>query len=139
MRTLVTITVASILVAIAALHFFWAAGGKLAILAAVPSSGGVPAFKPGAVATATVGLALLAAAALIAAAGDLWRVPAGDRLVAPAACLLALVFAARAIGDFRSLGFFKTNPEGSFAVLDTYGYSPLCALLATAIAYVVAS
>jgi len=41
-----------------------------------------------------------------------------------------LVLLARAVGDFKYVGFFKTVRASRFAVLDTWFYSPLCALLA---------
>jgi hypothetical protein len=48
--------------------------------------------------------------------------------------LLALAFAARAVGDFRWIGAFKREHESKFARLDTVYYVPLCALLALACA-----
>ena len=53
--------------------------------------------------------------------------------------LLAFVFAARAIGDFGLVGFFKTRGDGAFARLDTWVYSPLCLILAAAIGTIVAT
>jgi hypothetical protein len=43
---------------------------------------------------------------------------------------LALLFLARAIGDFRLVGFFKRLRGTRFASLDTRYYSPLCLGLA---------
>jgi len=40
------------------------------------------------------------------------------------------VFALRAIGDFRHVGFFKRVRGCRFARLDTLAYSPLCTALA---------
>jgi hypothetical protein len=42
-------------------------------------------------------------------------------------CLLAgmtVIFAARAVGDFKYVGFFKTVKDSPFAVWDTKAYSP---------------
>jgi len=55
------------------------------------------------------------------------RVPTG---------LLALVFFARGVGDFRYVGFFKSIKGSLFAMRDTYVYSPLCMVLAAMIAVV---
>ena len=44
--------------------------------------------------------------------------------------LLSFVFALRAVGDLRSVGFFKTVKGTPFALRDTWLYSPLCLLLA---------
>lgn len=81
--------------------------------------------------------ALLALAALVvlehAALGP-GLLPAS--LVGPAAWILAAVMLLRSIGDFRYVGFFKRERAGRFAELDTRFYSPLCLLLALAVAWV---
>lgn len=43
---------------------------------------------------------------------------------------------ARAIGEFKYLGFFKRVHGSRFARLDSLVYSPLCLLLALGVAYV---
>lgn len=48
--------------------------------------------------------------------------------------VLALMFAVRAVGDFRYVGFFKRIRGSRFARMDTLYYSPLCAALALSIA-----
>lgn len=50
--------------------------------------------------------------------------------------MLALVFFARGVGDFRYVGFFKSIKGSLFAMRDTYVYSPLCMVLAAMIAVV---
>lgn len=133
MRTFLTLSVTVIFAVLAALHLYWALGGKLGIMSAVPSTGGVPAFVPGAFATALVAAALLAAAIVVAAVGGAIAVPLPRMLVTAMGYSLAFVLAARAIGDFRLVGFFKRTSDSPFAQLDTAIYSPLCALLALAI------
>lgn len=133
MHALLTLATASTYAALAALHFFWAAGGRLGVGAAVPSTGGVPAFSPGPLATLAVAFALVGAALLVASAGGRLSLPFPRRLIDGLALLLAFVMIARAIGDFRLLGFFKTRGDGAFATLDTFVYSPLCLLLGAAI------
>jgi uncharacterized membrane protein SpoIIM required for sporulation len=54
-------------------------------------------------------------------------------LVQITAWLIAAVFALRAIGDFRYVGFFKRIRDTRFARLDTLAYWPLCAVLAVLI------
>lgn len=137
MRNAMTLATIAILAAIALLHAYWAAGGRLSIGAAVPQVGGVPAFRPSAAATAAVAFALLVAALIVAAAGDLIRPPGPHWAYVGAATGLAIVFAARAVGDFRLVGFFKTRGDGAFAWLDSWVYSPLCLVLAAAIAGIV--
>jgi hypothetical protein len=50
--------------------------------------------------------------------------------------LLALGLLARAVGEFRYVGFFKRVRGSRFARLDTLIYSPVCLLLAVGVALV---
>lgn len=139
MRTIVTLATAGLLAAIALLHAYWAAGGRLSIGAAVPKVGGIAAFRPSATATAAVAIALIVAALIVATAGDLLHPPGPAWAYVGAAIGLAIIFAARAVGDFGMVGFFKTRGDGAFARLDSWVYSPLCLILAAAIAGIVAT
>jgi hypothetical protein len=83
-----------------------------------------------------VAVALCAAAALLALRIGWLALPGftgADIFVRIAVWLLAAVFALRAIGDFRYVGFFKRVRNTGFARLDTRAYSPLCAGLAVLI------
>ncbi len=111
---------ASVLAALAALHVYWAAGGEYGRDDAVPSgAGGRPAFVPGKIATLLVAFLLGAAAFALAVR------------ITPLCYLVSAVFIARAIGDFRYIGFFKRVRNSRFGRRDTMLYSPLCAVLAT--------
>ena len=93
-------------------------------------------IAPGPVGTALVGVALLATSALVAAARGLFEAPLPAPLLRTGSGAVALVFAARAIGDFRYVGFSKRVRGSPFARRDTYVYSPLCLLLAALIVVV---
>lgn len=121
----------AVLAVAGAAHVLWALGSG-APGATVPQRGGKPLFRPGRGLTLLVALALFTAAALLAAGAGLWAPPLPNFIVSAGCWLLALVCAARAIGDFRHVGFFKRNREGAFARADTRYYSPLCAYLALA-------
>ena len=56
--------------------------------------------------------------------------PAWLGTVGPAA--VGIVLLARAVGDFRYVGFFKRIHGTGFAIMDTRLYSPLCLLLGLA-------
>jgi Protein of unknown function (DUF3995) len=125
-----------ILLLAAAVHIYWAAGGKAGKAAAVPTAEGRAVIKPSAMSTAMVAAGLCVIAALVALRIGFLRLPrfAGDHvLVQIAVWLIAAVFALRAIGDFRYVGFFKRIRDTRFARLDTLVYSPLCAALAVLI------
>jgi hypothetical protein len=122
-----------ILLALAGIHVYWVAGGKAGRGAAIPSNAGRPVLKPSPFATALVAAVLCVMAAFVALHIGWLRVPflAGDSvIVRGCAWLIAAVFALRAIGDFRYVGFFKAVRDSRFARLDTLAYSPLCACLA---------
>ncbi len=124
----------TILVLIAATHLYWAMGGRLGKSAAVPERNGLPAFEPGALATLGVAVALLIAAAIVAIQAGLIFQGGFQPYAFILSVALALVFLARAVGDFRYVGFFKRVVGSRFARLDTWVFSPLCVLLALLIA-----
>jgi hypothetical protein len=103
---------------------------------AVPSVEGQPLFVPSTGATMAVGVVLLLFAALVAATGRLVEVGASPRLLSWLSLALALGLLARAIGEFKYVGFFKRVRGSRFARLDTWVYSPLCLLLAVGVAWV---
>ncbi len=134
MKEAATIAATIILMLIAAIHFYWAMGGSTGKAGAIPTIGAKPIFTPTRRVTAAVGGALLLMASLVAATGGAVAPPAPALHIATA--LLALAFAARAIGDFRYVGFFKQVTGGAFARRDSYLYSPLCLLIAALIGVV---
>ncbi len=114
---------------LSALHWYWAFGGKWGLDGVVPSVDGKPTFSPGRLPTIVVACALL-----IAGLVCLWRVgviAVGLPVWIPSSgvWVLAVVFFARAVGDFRLFGFFKWVRDSEFARRDTLIYSPLCALI----------
>jgi len=135
MKSVIPVLVCSIFVLLSLWHVRMAFGGMAGESAAVPSVNGKPIFVPSRRSTLFVALLLLLFAALVAAT-------AAVRLGIPAAVLswlshaLAAGLLARAIGEFRYVGFFKRIRGTRFAVLDTMVYSPLCLLLAAGVAAV---
>lgn len=131
----VAISLAGVFFLLAAFHVAWIFRREpTAASAVVPSLAGKPVLATGPVATSAVAV-LLAAAGLICLwrAGLLgWQYPAIPRA---GVWLIAVSFAARAVGDFRYVGFFKTVRDSSFARYDTAFYSPLCVVIAVAAFY----
>ncbi|MEO6394241.1 MAG: DUF3995 domain-containing protein [Pyrinomonadaceae bacterium] len=117
---------AAVLAGIALLHFYWAAGGGFGGGSAVPTVGGKRTFEPSTFATVMVGLAfVLAVLVVLGRMGYLGQfLPAWVFRVG--ALGIGLIFLARAIGDFRMVGFFKQASPSSFAFWDNWVYSPLC-------------
>ena len=129
------VTFAALLLATAAaVHIYWALGGRRGHDAAIPSEDGKPMLRPGKLATLLVAALLLGAAILLLGGGDVIALPLPAAWETAACWGLALVFAARAVGDFRYVGFFKRVRDTRFARLDSVFYSPLCVLLGLAAA-----
>ena len=135
MTTAVALVVTAVMAALSALHVVWAFGGVTGNSAVIPSRDGVPIMRPGRASTIGVaaGLAVAAYVALAAAAIAPWPIPGVPVRIG---CLvLALMFAARAIGEFRYVGFFKRVRDTEFAWWDTRVFSPLCIAIAAGYAF----
>lgn len=136
MNTTVAIVVSAVFIGLALWHF------RMALLPASGRSGAVPTvagkalFVPSAKATAGVGLVLLLFAVLVAATSGLVAIGLPIRILAGLSYGLAAGLLARAIGEFRYVGFFKQVRGTRFAKLDSLLYSPLCLLLAIGVALV---
>ena len=139
MTGLVAVLAAGCLALLGAIHVYWALGGRALKAAALPEVDGRPAFTPRPVMTLGVALALLLAALLVAVTGGVLATPLPHRLARGLTALLALAFLARAVGDFRLVGFFKRVRGTRFARLDSVLYAPLCLLLGLAAAWVAAA
>ena len=120
---------------ISMVHLYWAAGGKLGSLAAIPqlpgefARGPRPAFKPSALGTFLVAMGLVAIALLVCLRAGLYFSAVSHGALQWGISAIALVMFARAIGDSELVGFFKKVGGSRFARLDTWFYSPLCLVL----------
>lgn len=114
------------LVAIAALHLYWVAGGRWGLSAALPTGpGGKTLLSPPPWATLLVALALLSFGGLI-----LWAYLGGPAPVSWLVGAGAGVMVLRAIGDGRSVGLSKTHRDSLFANWDDRLFTPLALLMA---------
>jgi hypothetical protein len=127
---------AAVMFLLAALHAYWAAGGRRGSAVAVPSMEGQAAFSPGPIATIAVAALLLAAALVLLGRMGSFGQSLPRWFFATGAWTIASVFAARVIGDFRWFGIFRRVNDTSFAWWDARLYIPLSAFLAIAAAMV---
>lgn len=128
--------VAAVLLAAALLHVYWALGGRLAMRAAVPERDGRPVLRPRARPTAAVAAALGLCAVLALLASGWLALDIPRRLIVAPTWAVAVVFALRAVGDFRYVGFAKRVRGSRFARLDDLLYAPLCVFVAAALGFV---
>jgi hypothetical protein len=119
------------------IHVYWAFGSRNSYAAAIPEIDGRRAFSPSRLATFAVAVALFIAATLVAISGRLLDDPFPPSFVRVPTIMLGLLLLARAIGDFRLVGFFKQKSTSRFARLDTRLYSPLCLGLGCGVLFVV--
>jgi|SRR6185295_3164757 len=123
---------AAVLFLLAALHVYWALGGRRGLSAALPqrAPGAAAAFIPGAPLTFGVA-AILALGGMVSLGLGGWLQPqlVPDAWLRVLGAAGAAAFGARAVGDFRLVGFFKKVRGTTFARWDTALHSPLCALL----------
>ena len=125
-----------VFLALATVHLYWVCGGRGLKLGAVPQVAGRPAFVPSPGMTLAVALALSTCALLVAGTVGWLPIPIPQRFFCWLVFALALVFLARAIGDFRLVGFFKKTHDSAFARLDTRVFSPLCLAIALGLLWV---
>ena len=136
MNTVVAIFVVAVFVTLAGWHFRMAWSPPSGAGGAVPSVSGKPLFVPSAGATVGVGIALLLFAGLVAAASGFVSTGLSPRLLSWLCYALSLGLLARAVGEFKYVGFFKRVRGTRFARFDSLVYSPLCLLLAVGVGVV---
>lgn len=124
------IVAAAVFLALALLHAYWALGGRRGASATIPERGGAPVFRPGRLLTWAVAGGLACAAAVLLGRMGWWSLPFRMLPFTLGCWILAALFAARAVGDFRYVGFFKRERASRFAQYDSLLYSPLCLALA---------
>jgi hypothetical protein len=123
---------AAVLCSLAALHVYWAGGGRWGSDVAVPKRGAQPLFSPGPAATLIVAVLLFTAALVLLGRVGLWGSWMPLWIFVAGSWTLAVVFAARVVGDLRWVGLFKQVRGTPFAWWDTWLYVPLAGLLALA-------
>ncbi len=121
---------------LAAWHFRMALGSRTGESGAVPSVDGKPLFVPSRISTIAVGVALMLCAALVAATAGILRTGLSPSVLGWLCFALAAGLFARAIGEFKYVGFFKKVRGSGFARMDTLLYSPLCLALSAAVGVV---
>ena len=89
------------------LHVAWAFGLHWGASAALPESQGRPAYTPSRAATLLVAAALGVAGLLVLVHSGVLPTPISPRWTRILLWVASAVFALRAIGDFRLVGFFK--------------------------------
>lgn len=125
------VVAAGVLALVAGAHGAWVLGARWGISVALPEVAGRPAFVPSRGLTAVVAATFVAAGAIVTTAAR-----AGTPVWGFLTLAGAVVFALRAVGDFRLVGLTKRVHGTAFARWDDALFTPLCVLLATCFAIV---
>ena len=123
-----------LLAGLSALHMYWAFGGRWGMESVIPTIDGRRTLNPSPLASVVVALALAVAAVVTLGSTGILRSLAPAWLVKAGLVVLTVVFLARAVGDFHTIGFTKRVRDTRFAHLDSRYFAPLCACLAVACA-----
>ncbi len=104
-------------------HLYWAFGGQKGLRAAIPENEKGPLFEAKSFGTFLIAFTFFTGS--FAAAMEMFAI----YLISWQHYLyhvVGIVFFARAIGEFKYVGFFKKVKGTKFAHYDTFFYSPLC-------------
>jgi hypothetical protein len=132
------LTFAAVALILAALHVYWALGGKWGIAASIPTIEGRRTINPAPLGTFAMALLLVIAAVTICGKAGLFAMGAWRAYFAVGSWCVCGVFLLRSVGNFKTFGWFKSVRGTEFAYWDTRLYSPLCLALA-ALAGIVAA
>lgn len=136
-QRILALTTALAMIALAALHVYWIAGGEWGLAAATPVVDGKPMLEVTARLPyfALILLLLMGAYVMLCQAGVLAKalLPGFYRA---ASWGVALLFMSRALGDLNTVGIFKHVTDTRFAWYDTRVVVPLCLALAVTSAVV---
>lgn len=123
------LAVAIVLAALSVLHVFWGLRGELRGSAVLPEVDGRPLFVPTRKACFAVAALLAVAVWLLLVGGEYVPGFGVEWLGAVGPVAVGVVLLARAVGDFKYVGFFKSVRGSRFATLDSRYFSPLCLIL----------
>lgn len=129
-------TIALCLFFIAAVHFYWGLRSMDGATVLVPELDGRPVYSPRNTDFLDVTAALLLACVVVAARGELVRSPLPPAWITAGTYAVGAALLARAVGDFRYVGFFKRVRGTAFAEWDTRLFSPVSLLLGLATVWV---
>lgn len=127
MVSLISILLFLIFLFLSSLHIYWCAGGKWGREGALPAKGNnIKVISPGPLSTLIVALGLMGFGIFILIKAKILNISIPPSLNKYGLWIIAVIFAARAIGEFKYVGFFKKIKHTKFGQNDTKYYSPVC-------------
>ncbi|GAA3769422.1 DUF3995 domain-containing protein [Flavobacterium ginsengiterrae] len=140
MAKIIAVVLFSIFLFLSLVHFYWAFGGKWGTEGVYPTPDSqTPPKNPGIISTLIVAIVLFTFALfyLIKVSIILFELPFWIQKYG--LWILTSIFAVRAIGDFKYLGFFKKIKNTKFGQNDTKYFAPLCLVISILTFFIIVS
>lgn len=130
MAEILAVLLFSVFLFLSLIHFYWAFGGKWGTEGVYPTPDvQTPPRNPGVIATLVVAIVLFVFGAFYLSKVNIISVKLPFSLGEYGLWILTTLFAVRAIGDFKFLGFFKKIKDTKFGQNDTKYFAPLCLVI----------
>ncbi|MEP7164803.1 MAG: DUF3995 domain-containing protein [Ferruginibacter sp.] len=130
MKILIGVILFSIFLFLSGIHFYWGMGGKWGASGAIPSKvKGQNVLNPKMLDCILVGIGLLCFGIFILIKSNILYINLPAWLLNNGLLAISFIFFARAIGEFKYVGFFKKIRDTNFGRLDTKYFSPLCLII----------
>lgn len=127
---MIALACAAVLTIAAGFHFYWGLGGRVGYDAAIPRRpGGERLLNPTPSGAYLVGIALIAAAAMLLATAQVRPAPVPSPVLHGAVTLMGTGFVVRGTWFSQYAGLLKSVRTSRFARYDTLLCSPLCLVL----------
>jgi hypothetical protein len=130
MVSVIAIALFLIFLNISLLHFYWSFGGQWGKRAAVPTKNDhTSVIAPGFLSSFIVASGLLGFGLFNLTEVKSLDLPMPPLIKKSGPWVIAIIFLARAVGDFKYIGFFKKIRHTRFGEKDTKFFSPLCLVI----------
>lgn len=127
MIAILSIALFLIFLGLSIIHFNWARGGIFGFETVIPTKeNGDLVMKPRVIDSVMVGVWLLLFALFYLYKSTIFQFEIFTWISNYVGWIISIIFIARAVGDFRYVGFFKKVKQTKFAIADSKYFSPLC-------------
>lgn len=118
------------------IHLYWGVGGRWGYDLAIPVQNGKPVINPSKGVTILLAIIFMLPILLILGRMEVYDIKLPPFVYQVGLWGICFVFFLRAIGNFKTIGFFKKITGSKFGLWDTLLFSPLCLLVAFLILFV---
>lgn len=139
MKLVLAFILTGIFIFLSLLHGYWALGGKWGIEKSIPARYQDSFFNQDnhtkiVMATFAVASGLMILAMMVAGYVGKVRLPISPEVLKIGLAIASVIFLVRAIGNFKDVGYLKSDRSGDFGYWDTKLFSPLCLFFSISLA-----